>query len=211
MKFIATNVDDSYRVLGERISAQQERSGFALDSYFYRSHLTYQRELERIIYKSWLYAGHISQIPNPGDYFLFDLGEDSIIINRDASGEVHAMHNICRHRGARVCEDLKGNRTSFVCPYHGWVYNDDGSLKVARDMNLLEGFNDADFGLKPVNYKVFEGLIFINCDTEAPDWSSELEKLSKPIQGYDLANAKIAESTLYKVDANWKLCLEKLS
>lgn len=208
MKFIATNVDDSYRVLGERISAQQERSGFALDSYFYRSHLTYQRELERIIYKSWLYAGHISQIPNPGDYFLFDLGEDSIIINRDASGEVHAMHNICRHRGARVCEDLRGNRTSFVCPYHGWVYNDDGSLKVARDMNLLEGFNDADFGLKPVNYKVFEGLIFINCDIEAPDWSSELEKLSKPIQGYDLANAKIAESTLYKVDANWKLCLE---
>ena len=62
MKFIATNVDDSYRLLGERISAQQERSGFALDSYFYRSHLTYQRELERILYTSWLYAGHISPI-----------------------------------------------------------------------------------------------------------------------------------------------------
>ena len=110
---------------------------------------------------------------------------DSIINKRDASVGVHAMHNICLHRGARLCEYLKGNRTSFVCPYHGWVYNDDGSLKVARDMNLLEGFNDADFGLKPVNYKVFEGLIFINCDTAALDWISALEQVRTPLQCYE--------------------------
>jgi Rieske 2Fe-2S family protein len=99
MKFIATDVTDSAARLAEMVTRQQGKPGFAIDSYFYRSHVTYQTELEQIVYKSWIYAGHISQIPNHGDYFLFELGEDSIIVSRDDIGKVQVMHNICRHRG----------------------------------------------------------------------------------------------------------------
>ena len=208
MKFIATDVTDSVAKLAEMVTAQLGKPGFAIDSYFYRSHVTYQTELEQIIYKSWLYAGHISQIPDKGDYFVFELGEDSVIITRDDTGNVRAMHNICRHRGSRVCADKSGNRKTFVCPYHGWVYNMDGSLRVAREMEVLEGFCAEAFSLKAVKFEVFHGLIFINCDNEAPDFRGPMGKMQAQLGAYDLENAKVAERKLYRVDANWKFCLE---
>ncbi|MBC59459.1 MAG: aromatic-ring-hydroxylating dioxygenase subunit alpha [Gammaproteobacteria bacterium] len=208
MKFIATDVTDSPAKLAETVNAQLKKPGFAIDPYFYRSHVTYQWELEQIIYKSWIYAGHISQIPNKGDYFLFEIGEDSVIVSRDGNGIVCALHNICRHRGARVCEDKNGNSKSFVCPYHGWVYDIDGTLKVARDMESLEGFCRDDYGLKKVRLEIFEGMIFINCDSKAADFRAPLEKMKVQLGAYDLGSAKIAESQVYEIDANWKLCLE---
>ncbi len=208
MKFIATDVTDSAARLAEMVTRQQGKPGFAIDSYFYRSHVTYQTELEQIVYKSWIYAGHISQIPNHGDYFLFELGEDSIIVSRDDIGKVQVMHNICRHRGSRVCEEKSGNRKTYVCPYHGWVYNTDGSLMTARDMDLLEGFSCDDYGLKQVRFEVFQGMIFINLDDEAGDFRGPLEKLNTVLGAYDLANARVADARIYRVDANWKLCLE---
>ena len=208
MKFIATDVLDTQQKMMARATAQLEKPGFAIDPYFYRSHVTYQTELEHIIYKSWLYAGHISQIAANGDYFLFDIGEDSIIICRDSNGEVRAMHNICRHRGARVCEEASGNRRAFVCPYHGWGYGTDGSLKAARDMHVMEGFKPEDYSLKQLKLVVFQGMIFINCDPEAPDFVKPLSNISAQLGAYDLENAKVAEAKTYRVDANWKLCLE---
>ena len=69
MKFISTDIDDSPNRLDVNVASQKSRPGFAIDNYFYRSHVTYARELDRIFYKSWLYAGHVSQIPNENDYF----------------------------------------------------------------------------------------------------------------------------------------------
>ena len=78
--------------------------------------------------------------PSAGDYQLVEIGEDSIIVARTETGDIRAMHNICRHRGARVCEELSGNRKTYVCPYHGWVYNVDGSLKAARETHVMPDF-----------------------------------------------------------------------
>lgn len=208
MKFIATDVSDTREKMVGMASAQLEHQGFAVDSYFYRSHVTYEAELENIIFKSWLYAGHISQIANNGDYFLFDIGEDSIIINRDSNGEICVMHNICRHRGARVVEEPSGNRRTFVCPYHGWAYSNDGSLKRAREMDQLAGFSCADYALKKIRFEVFHGMIFINCDPRAPDFVAPLENITRQLGAYDLTHAKVADAKTYRINANWKLCLE---
>ena len=208
MKFIATNVDDSVARLEDNVRTQQAKPGYAMDSYFYRSHLGYERELDRIVFKSWLYAGHISQIPNTGDYFLYEVGEDSIIISRGADGEIHALMNICRHRGARVCEEHRGNRKTFVCPYHGWVYNIVGSMRVARHMERDEKFDTTKFGLKRARISEFEGMIFINCDPGAADFLPALNRIGPALTPYDLKNAKVAHSHIYTVHANWKLALE---
>ena len=128
MKVIGTIVDDSPEKLSGMLDTQLQKPGFAVDRYFYRSHIAYEQELDKLLFRSWMYAGHVSEIPNNGDYLLFDIGEDSLIICRDHSGTVRALHNICRHRGARVCEEASGNRKTFVCPYHGWTFNIDGSL-----------------------------------------------------------------------------------
>ena len=208
MKIIATDILDNREKMTAMASSQLEKPGFAINSYFYRSHVTYEAELEHIIFKSWLYAGHISQVAKNGDYFLFDVGEDSIIISRDNKGQIGAMHNICRHRGARVCEEPSGNRKAFICPYHGWAYGNDGHLKSAREMDQLEGFKCEDYALKKVRFVVFQGMIFINCDPNAPDFIAPLENISRQLGAYDLENAKVAERKTYRINANWKLVLE---
>lgn len=208
MKIIATDILDNREKMTAMASAQLEKPGFAINPYFYRSHVTYEAELEHIIFKSWLYAGHISQVAKNGDYFLFDVGEDSIIISRDNKGQIGAMHNICRHRGARVCEEPSGNRKAFICPYHGWAYGNDGHLKSAREMDQLEGFKCEDYALKKVRFVVFQGMIFINCDPNAPDFIAPLENISRQLGAYDLENAKVAERKTYRINANWKLVLE---
>lgn len=208
MKFIATDVDDSVQKMREMLAKEKGRQDYAINPYFYRSHLVYQKELSALVFRSWIYAAHISELPNRGDYVLFEIGEDSIIIVRDSSDQIHALMNVCRHRGARVCEATSGNRKTFVCPYHGWVYNTDGSLKAAREMEVLEGFDSQGLGLKKARVEVFQGMIYINCDPEAADFRASLERIGEPLGAYDLANAKIAHKQTYTVDANWKLCLE---
>ncbi|MBE9537536.1 MAG: aromatic ring-hydroxylating dioxygenase subunit alpha [Proteobacteria bacterium] len=208
MKTIATDVDDSVQKMMRMVELQKAKPGYAIDPYFYRSHVVYQKELSELIFRSWIYAGHVSEIPNAGDYLLFEIGEDSFIITRDAEGEVHALMNICRHRGARVCENATGNCKTFVCPYHGWVYNLDGSLRAAREMDVLAGFDDAVLGLKRARVEVFMGMIYINCDLGAADFRAPLENIRQPLGAYDLEHAKIAHKETFRVEANWKLCLE---
>ena len=208
MKFIATDVADTPQRMQAMVQAQQQKTGFAIDQYFYRSHVSYAKELDAIIFKSWLYAGHVSEIPANGDYILFEVGEDSIIINRDHSGQVSAAFNICRHRGARVCDQAQGNRKTFVCPYHGWVYNSDGSLKAARHMDTADNFDKANYGLKKPRVEVFDGLVFINCDANANSFTPDMETIAPALAAYDLPHAKVAHQQTYRVDANWKLALE---
>lgn len=208
MKSIATDVDDSPLKLAGKIDESRAHPGRAIDPYFYRSHLVYARELDQLVFRVWLYAGHISEIPNPGDYLLLDIGEDSLIVVRDEAGVVRCLMNTCRHRGARVCEQESGNRKTFVCPYHGWVYRTDGSLKAARDMDMLAGFDRGNYGLKQARVQVYMGLIFINTDPEAADFLPALENIREPLGAYDLESARIAHKHTYRVDANWKLALE---
>ena len=208
MKFIATDVEDSTSKLADKLRAAVRRPDHAIDSYFYRSHLVYERELGALVFRSWIYAAHVSELAAPGDYLLLDIGEDSIIIVRADSGEIHALMNVCRHRGARVCEAGSGHRKTFVCPYHGWVYNTDGSLKAAREMTVRPDFDMSAHGLKQARVVVYMGLVFINCDPRAADFLGPLQNLEEPLGAYDLANAKIAHKQTYRVDANWKLVLE---
>ncbi|MBV9583581.1 MAG: Rieske 2Fe-2S domain-containing protein, partial [Alphaproteobacteria bacterium] len=88
----------------------------------------YQEELERVFARAWLFVGHESQIPHPGDFAVAGMGEESVILCRDRAGEVHVFLNSCRHRGMKVCRYDEGNTAVFTCPYHGWSYSTDGRL-----------------------------------------------------------------------------------
>ncbi|TDG12211.1 aromatic ring-hydroxylating dioxygenase subunit alpha [Seongchinamella unica] len=208
MKSIAADVEDSLARMADRVRESMANRGRAIDAYFYRSHLVYQRELDNLIFRSWLYACHVSEIPEPGDYVLLEVGEDSIIISRDDTGDIHALMNICRHRGARLCEERSGNRRTFVCPYHGWVYETSGELRAARHMEMKEGFDKANYGLREALCVVYQGLVFINCDPSAGDFLGPLRNLERQLGAYDLPNARVAHKQTYRVDANWKLVLE---
>lgn len=189
-----------------RETAKDGRS--ALDAYFYKSDYVYHRELGSILFKSWIYAAHVSQVPRPGDYVLLEIGGDSIIITRTQAGDIRAHANTCRHRGARVCQDGAGNTSAFVCPYHAWTYNLDGSLRAARHMDGVAGFDKQHHALRAINVTVYMGLIFVNGDLSAARFTPALEHVAEALGAYDLEHAKIARQKTYRIDANWKFCLE---
>src|SRR5216110_621988 len=88
----------------------------------------YREELEKLFTRAWLFVGHESQIPNPGDYFVSRMAEESVILCRDRAQKVHVFLNSCRHRGMKVCRYDEGNAAVLTCPYHGWSYSTDGKL-----------------------------------------------------------------------------------
>ena len=88
----------------------------------------YKQELEQVFARAWLFIGHESQVPNPGDFVVSRMGEEEIIVVRDRKNRIHAFLNTCRHRGMKVCRYDDGNTLVFTCPFHGWSYDTDGRL-----------------------------------------------------------------------------------
>ncbi len=186
--------------------AKDHHNGHALERLFYTSQAIYERDLRRVWCENWLWAGHISQIPNTGDFFLFEFGTESIIVVRDRNEDIRAHLNVCRHRGSRVCLKPAGRARVFCCPYHAWTYDLEGGLRSSRMMD--DGFDRKAHGLMPVNVLVFQGLIFV-CLSDSPSpIDQSLERLAPMTAPFDLANLKIAHTACYPVPANWKLALE---
>jgi Rieske 2Fe-2S family protein len=190
--------------LAELIAAQPV--GRSLLQAFYADPAIYERDLERILMRHWLCAGHESRVPNPGDFFLVDIAAESVIIVRGEDRALRAFANVCRHRGSRVCREAEGNLKLFICPYHAWTYGIDGSLRAARHME--PGFDRSAHGLRPVHLRVVEGLIFFTF-AETPLGLAEVEKTLREGYGpYGWANAKLAHRETYDIAANWKLAVE---
>ncbi len=110
------------------------RPGYALPGAVYKDPDIYELEIRHIMLKAWHYVGHHSLVPERGDYFLFEIAGESVIVVRDGEGGVNAFMNVCRHRGSRICDATAGRESRFTCRYHGWTYGLDGSLKAAARM-----------------------------------------------------------------------------
>src|SRR5262249_59618042 len=82
----------------------------------------FELEMERIFGRAWLFVGHTSQVPQPGDYITTDLGRQPVVMTRHRDGSVHVLLNRCTHRGAKVVNERKGNAPRLVCCYHGWSF-----------------------------------------------------------------------------------------
>jgi len=180
--------------------------GHALDRAFYDDPTVYARDMERVYMREWLYAGHVSQIPEAGDYFLFEVAGESVIIVRGDDGEIRALVNVCRHRGSRVCYETRGNTKWFACPYHGWTYNLQGELKAARQMP--KDFDMSGSGLAVIRAELFHGFIMINFSEDSEGFDTAHEMLDGALAPFDLEHTKVAHRESYTIDANWKLAVE---
>lgn len=127
-------------------------------------------ELERIFARCWIFVGHESEIPNPGDYVSRAIADNPMIVTRDATGAIHVLLDSCRHRGVKLCRGAKGNAAQFTCPYHGWTYRSDGALIGVP--NRAEGYADTlrteEWSLLRARVGVYHGLIFACIDPDGP-------------------------------------------
>ena len=142
----------------------------ALDRSVFGDEQTYQDELERIFGRAWLMLTHDSLIPNPNDFFLSYMGEDPVIITRDAKGGVHVFLNMCRHRGNRVVRADDGNAKNFMCTYHGWTFSNEGRLvSVPGLQEAYYGELDVErLGLVEARSDTYAGIIFATWAEDAP-------------------------------------------
>lgn len=178
----------------------------SLQQAFYRDPEIYERDIERIYLRSWLYAGHQSEVPNPGDWFLFEFASESVIIVRSAENEINALVNVCRHRGSRVCIERRGSSRNLRCRYHGWSYDLRGQLMAAAYMD--ESFDKSGIALRKIHVGLLDGLIFVNFADEPSDFSAVQKGLAECLSPYRLEDAKVAHRQSYPIAANWKLAVE---
>ncbi|MCZ7570961.1 MAG: aromatic ring-hydroxylating dioxygenase subunit alpha [Ardenticatenaceae bacterium] len=185
---------------------ENHRLGWTLARPFYTDSAVYELEVERIFRKSWLFAGHISRIPKPGDYFLYEFEGESLIIIRADDDRLHALLNVCRHRGSRVCPDESGHVHYLVCPYHAWAYERDGRLKAARLMP--DDFDRTQFGLCEARLQVLEGFIFVSLADDPPDFTPVVRDIRPHLEPHEFGQVRICHTARRLVRANWKILAE---
>ena len=176
------------RSIPELIAGQ--KPGYALERRFYTDPAIYELELEKIICKNWILAGHESELPNPGDFKVLKVANESAIIIRAKDGTINAFANVCLHRGSLVCLESKDNKQKLTCPYHGWMYDIEGQLIVAR--NMPEDFDKASHGLHRVSVDVVHGLLVVCFSDAPPSLDGAKRELAEPMSMFGGENLKVA-------------------
>lgn len=148
-----------------------------LPGWSYHSQAFLELEKEHVFRNHWQIIGHVSDIPNVGDYLTMDVVGERALVVRGRDGLVRGFHNLCRHRGSRVVAENQGNcKNALVCPFHGWVYNLDGTLRGAARPRTFPDLDKTEFGLMPLDLEVWMGFIFIRFRTGGQPAVAELLK-----------------------------------
>jgi len=184
----------------------KNRADHTLPGELYVSEAAFEFDTQVMLKTVWLYACTVAHVKKPGDYFVFELASNSIIIVRGRDNEVRAFWNSCRHRGAKICLESQGSASRLMCPYHQWTYGLDGALLAARSM--ADGFDKKDHGLVPVALENIGGLIFICMSDNPPPIDRVKADIIDQISVYDLEKCKVAVQDHLIEDANWKLVME---
>ncbi|MFM8748157.1 MAG: aromatic ring-hydroxylating oxygenase subunit alpha [Aestuariivirga sp.] len=182
-----------------------DRSG--LPGWTYHSPALLKLEIHGLFRTHWQIAGHLSDVPAPGDFFTLDIADDRALIVRGEDGIVRAFHNLCRHRGSRVTAEERGHcKRAFVCPFHGWVYNTDGTLRGAARPESFGAMDRGRFGLKPLDLEIFMGFIFIRFQPgPQPAVAQMLSPVAADMADYRLADLVPASKAFTAtVPVNWK-------
>lgn len=193
-----------------------ERGVFKVNRATMTSQEIFAHEQQQIFGHCWLYLGHESEIPEPGDYRRRTVGGRPLMLVRGSEGDVNVFFNTCTHRGALVCRTDAGTSKNFQCFYHAWTFSNDGDLVGLPDaQSYAEGISRADLALKrPARVESYRGFVFVSFDPGVPDlvdYLGEIRQImditldaGEVVGGWEVAAGEIG----YKIKANWKLMIE---
>jgi len=180
----------------------------------YEDPALFAEEMEKIFKNTWVWVAHESEFPDKGSFKLSTVGLEPVIVVRDRKGAIHCMVNRCRHRAATVCEVKKGKTSSFQCPYHGWGYGLDGSLRaLPYPEQYGDDFNKDQHGLLKLRTEAYNGMVFatFNADIEplvdflGPEVCRYIDLFMKQGGGFPV---KVLGEHQFSVPMNWKVQLE---
>jgi phenylpropionate dioxygenase-like ring-hydroxylating dioxygenase large terminal subunit len=169
----------------------------------------YQQELEQVFTRAWLFVGHESLVPNPGDFFQSRMGEEAVILVRDHKSKLHVFLNTCRHRGMKVCRYDEGNARLFTCPFHGWSYDTDGRLVGVPHFKAAyrEELDKSAFGLHEVAQLCnYYGSIWATWDPKAPSFPEYLGPYAEGVRWcFESLDGEDAGVELFRPVMRWRL------
>lgn len=162
-------------------------------------------EWDKIWTKCWLFAGLESDVKEIGDFFVYDIGRESIIITRNEENKISAFYNACQHRGNKILSMDVGWVKQVTCPYHGWTYGLDGELKKVPDEELFPGdVSCSENSLKPVHVETWAGMVFVNMSLNPAPLKAFLGKIMSQLEPYHFENMELVKHQSVTLDANWK-------
>mgnify|MGYP003853242933 CR=1 FL=1 len=181
--------------------------GLSLPQPFYNDERLFRLDMQGIFEREWIFVGMSCEVPAKGNFMTLTIGDNPLVIVRGDGGILHAFHNVCRHRGSRLCATERGKVAKLVCPYHQWTYELDGRLLFAGS-DMGQDFDLKAHGLKSVALTEAGGFLFV-CLAEQPPAADELkETFAHYLAPYDMENLKVAVSSTIEESANWKLVIE---
>ena len=202
-------LQDSKAVSRDAPFSADPGKSYTLPARYYTCGEVFEREKEAIFYRSWHYAGHVSQVAEPRSYFTTAIHQQNIFVARGRDEKIRAFYNVCAHRGHELLRGA-GKKNVITCPYHAWAFDFEGRLINARNSENVEGFNKCDFSLKEVRLEVFCGLILINLDPDAVAFAEQFDGLEEEIRSYlpSVDQLAFAQRDTYDVQSNWKVLVD---
>jgi len=195
--------------LREQKLADDPRRSYTLPARLYTSADAFAQEAEAIFFRSWMYAGHTEDLAEVGSYITRQILDQNIMVIRGRDMQLRAFYNVCSHRAHELVRGA-GQTKVIVCPYHAWSYHLDGRLRTARGSENVDGFNGAEFCLKPVQVEEFGPLVFINLDPKAESLASQsgdmLAEVRAKIPEFDRLIR--VETRSWELKANWKVIVD---
>ena len=181
-----------------------------LPARYYTDPSVLQSELDGLFGTMWVYAGRAQEAERPGQYFVREFNGRNIVVTRNAAGEIRAFHNVCRHRGTRICDASAGQFAgSIQCPYHAWTYDLDGRLIGAPHMHEVPHFKKTDYPLLEVGAAEWDGHVFLNLSDRAEPLGAQLGPLVAKFRNWNMQDLRLGQRIVYDVKANWKLRSEE--
>ncbi|CAM3095945.1 aromatic ring-hydroxylating oxygenase subunit alpha [Mycobacterium intermedium] len=190
-------LEESYEFLG---SAD-------IDKERYLSRDFHQREVDRMWSRVWQFACREEDIPEPGDYIVYDVADISLIVVRTGPGEIKAYRNACLHRGRRLCDD-SGHATRFRCPFHGFTWDLHGTLAEVPCRWDFPHVDDQAFGLPQARTGTWAGFVFVNPDPDAAPLADYLGDVQRHLAPFNLESRFKAAHVAKVIACNWKVGLE---
>ncbi|MEM7242049.1 MAG: aromatic ring-hydroxylating dioxygenase subunit alpha [Pseudomonadota bacterium] len=194
---------------GDAPFTEDPSKSYTLPARFYLNEEIYEAEKDAIFYRSWHYAGHISQVAEPRMYFTTKIHQQNIFIAKADDGKIRAFYNVCAHRGHLLLEGA-GKKNVITCPYHAWAFDFQGNLITARNSENVDGFDKSDFPLKEIKLEVFCGMIMVNLDPDATSFAAQNDGLEAEIKQYmpSVDTLAFAQRDTFDVNSNWKVLVD---
>jgi phenylpropionate dioxygenase-like ring-hydroxylating dioxygenase large terminal subunit len=191
---------------------KQSLRGHKLEGRRYTSKEFAEQEWEHVWTRIWLLLGREDEMPNAGDWQQEEVGRESILMVRQKGGGVKAFYNVCQHRGQRLVTEKKGHIRRFICPYHSWAWNPDGSLDFAQDAEDFPAGNPCGkLVLEEIPCETFAGFVWVNMNPDCVSLKEFLGPVWDDWSGYGIEKWKryVAKTTVAPV--NWKVVLDNFN